>query len=74
MAKGDIALYEHFLLLPKCFQKLSAEYASVKGNTCYYNITIKPTLTEEIDIAQLFPLLEGTKGYNLQSVMQCLQA
>ena len=30
VAKGEIALYEQFLILLQCFQKLSAEEASWK--------------------------------------------
>ena len=31
VAKGDIAGFEHFFLLPQCFQKLSAAEASGSG-------------------------------------------
>ena len=39
VAKGEIARFEQFLLLPKCFQKLSAEDAS----KCVYRLVFPVT-------------------------------
>ena len=53
MVKGDIAHEEQYLLLPQCFQKLSAVNVSASGK-CYYYITNESALSEEIADAQLF--------------------
>ena len=49
------------------FSKLCA--ASIDVKISYKNITNKYTLKEKIYDAQLFLLLQGTKGYNVHSVI-----
>ena len=51
------------------FEKWPAANSSLSSKKCYLNFTNKSTLSEEICVTQLFLLLEGTTGYNLQRVI-----